>query len=175
MVGMVTVCTVLPPLERSRIDAAGDVCFDTLHAASLREALSGARRPVGRNAAVFRGRGQACAGVEHRTRVGAPPPRATQHVDVTLPSRRDSLAQELSRRYTVAACRVPVSESGTVGIGRGVPHGLLVTAELWPSSARGARRHRGGVSPPLSIRGRAGALHRSAPHPVPGGPAYATP
>src|SRR5437016_7363872 len=41
---MVTVCTVLPPLERSRIDAAGDGCFDTLHADSLREALYVARR-----------------------------------------------------------------------------------------------------------------------------------
>jgi AraC-like DNA-binding protein len=41
---MVTVCTVLPPLERPRIDAAGDGCFDTLHADSLREALHVARR-----------------------------------------------------------------------------------------------------------------------------------
>lgn len=41
---MVTVCTVLPPPERPRIDAAGDGCFDTLHADSLREALSVARR-----------------------------------------------------------------------------------------------------------------------------------
>src|SRR2546429_2323510 len=44
MVAMVTVCTVLPPPERSRIDAAGDGCFDTLHADSLREALYVARR-----------------------------------------------------------------------------------------------------------------------------------
>src|SRR5438034_11604382 len=41
---MVTVCTVLPPPERPRIDAAGDGCFDTLHADSLREALYVARR-----------------------------------------------------------------------------------------------------------------------------------
>src|SRR5258705_11941952 len=41
---MVTVCTVLPPPERPRIDAAGDGCFDTLHAESLREALYVARR-----------------------------------------------------------------------------------------------------------------------------------
>jgi len=41
---MVTVCTVLPPPERPRIDAAGDGCFDTLHADSLREALDVARR-----------------------------------------------------------------------------------------------------------------------------------
>lgn len=40
---MVTVCTVLPPPERPRIDAAGDGCFDTLHADSLREALHVAR------------------------------------------------------------------------------------------------------------------------------------
>src|SRR6266478_2658896 len=41
---MVTVCTVLPPLERPRLDAAADGCFTTLHAASLREALRAARR-----------------------------------------------------------------------------------------------------------------------------------
>src|SRR6266511_2165362 len=40
---MVTVCTVLPPPERPRIDAAGDGCFDTLHTESLREALHIAR------------------------------------------------------------------------------------------------------------------------------------
>src|SRR2546426_5426261 len=41
---MVTVCTVLPPPERPRLDAAGDGCFATLHAASLRDALRAARR-----------------------------------------------------------------------------------------------------------------------------------
>jgi AraC-like DNA-binding protein len=40
---MVTVCTVLPPPERPRIDAVGDGCFDTLHTESLREALHLAR------------------------------------------------------------------------------------------------------------------------------------
>ncbi len=44
MAAVVTVCTVLPPPERPRIDAAGDGCFDTLHAESLREALYVARR-----------------------------------------------------------------------------------------------------------------------------------
>src|SRR5437879_1111271 len=41
---MVTVCTVLPPTERPRLDAAGDGCFTTLHANSLRDALHAARR-----------------------------------------------------------------------------------------------------------------------------------
>lgn len=41
---MVTICTVLAPPERPRIDAAGDGYFDTLHAESLREALTVARR-----------------------------------------------------------------------------------------------------------------------------------
>ena len=41
---MITVCTVLPAPERSRVDAAGDGCFQTLHADSLREALHVARR-----------------------------------------------------------------------------------------------------------------------------------
>ena len=41
---MVTVCTVLPPPERPRVDAAGDGCFATLHADSFREVLHAARR-----------------------------------------------------------------------------------------------------------------------------------
>src|SRR2546428_5729853 len=41
---MVTVCTVLPPPERPRVDAVGDGCFTTLHADSLRDALHTARR-----------------------------------------------------------------------------------------------------------------------------------
>src|SRR5881397_910557 len=41
---MVTVCTVLPPPERPRIDAAGDGCFATLHADTFREVLQAARR-----------------------------------------------------------------------------------------------------------------------------------
>ncbi len=41
---MVTVCTVLSPPERPRIDAAGDGCFTTLHASSFRDALRAARR-----------------------------------------------------------------------------------------------------------------------------------
>src|SRR5881628_1716622 len=41
---MVTVCTVLPPPERPRVDAVGDGCFATLHAVSFRDALHAARR-----------------------------------------------------------------------------------------------------------------------------------
>src|ERR1700740_2206043 len=41
---MVTVCTVLPPIERPRLDAAGDGCFLTLHATSFRDAMRAARR-----------------------------------------------------------------------------------------------------------------------------------
>lgn len=41
---MVTVCTVLPVPERSRVDAVGDGCFTTLHAESFREVLQAARR-----------------------------------------------------------------------------------------------------------------------------------
>jgi AraC-like DNA-binding protein len=41
---MVTVCTVLPPPERPRLDAAGDGWFTTLHTGSFREALRAARR-----------------------------------------------------------------------------------------------------------------------------------
>src|SRR3979490_1623713 len=41
---MVTVCTVLPPPERPRVDAVGDGCFATLHTSSFRDALRVARR-----------------------------------------------------------------------------------------------------------------------------------
>jgi AraC-like DNA-binding protein len=41
---MVTVCTVLPPDERPRVDAVGDGCFLTLHADSFGEAVLVARR-----------------------------------------------------------------------------------------------------------------------------------
>src|SRR3989449_2689425 len=41
---MVTVCPVLPPPERPRLDAVGDGCFTTLHTSSFRDALRAARR-----------------------------------------------------------------------------------------------------------------------------------
>src|SRR5438034_11750820 len=41
---MVTVCTILPPPERPRLDAAGDGCFTTVHTSSFRDALRAARR-----------------------------------------------------------------------------------------------------------------------------------
>jgi AraC-like DNA-binding protein len=41
---MVTVCTVLPPLERARVDAAGDGCFIAVHADSFHDVLNTARR-----------------------------------------------------------------------------------------------------------------------------------
>src|SRR2546425_7604451 len=41
---MVTVCTVLPPPERPRLDAAGDGCFTTLHRGWFGAALRAARR-----------------------------------------------------------------------------------------------------------------------------------
>ena len=41
---MVTVCAVVPPPERARLDAAGDGCFTTLHADSFHDVLSTARR-----------------------------------------------------------------------------------------------------------------------------------
>src|SRR2546430_2945779 len=41
---MVTVCTVLPPPERPRLDAAGDGCFTPVHTGSFRDALRAARR-----------------------------------------------------------------------------------------------------------------------------------
>jgi AraC-like DNA-binding protein len=41
---MVTVCTLLPPPERARVDAAGDGCFATVHTDSPRELLRAARR-----------------------------------------------------------------------------------------------------------------------------------
>src|SRR5256884_4374050 len=41
---MQPVGTVLPPLARPRLDAAGDGCFTTVHTSSSRDALRAARR-----------------------------------------------------------------------------------------------------------------------------------
>ena len=41
---VVTICTVLPPRERPRVDAAGDGYFTTLHVDSFRDVLPTARR-----------------------------------------------------------------------------------------------------------------------------------
>jgi AraC-like DNA-binding protein len=41
---MVTVCTVLPPPERARVDAAGNGCFTALHVDSFHDVLNTARR-----------------------------------------------------------------------------------------------------------------------------------
>jgi AraC-like DNA-binding protein len=41
---MVTVCALIPPAERSRIEAVGSGCFVTLYAGSFREVLAAARR-----------------------------------------------------------------------------------------------------------------------------------
>src|SRR5689334_7151716 len=41
---MVTVCTVLPPVERPPVDAAGNGCFTAVHANSFRDAVRAARR-----------------------------------------------------------------------------------------------------------------------------------
>src|SRR2546426_4598403 len=41
---MVTVCTVLPPPERPRVDAAGDGYFTAVHVDSFRGGLHAARR-----------------------------------------------------------------------------------------------------------------------------------
>ena len=41
---MVTICTVLPSVERQRIEAAGSGCFVSLHADSCRDALHAARK-----------------------------------------------------------------------------------------------------------------------------------
>src|SRR2546430_8276866 len=41
---MVTVCTFVPPAERSRLEAAGNGCFAAVHADSARELFAAARR-----------------------------------------------------------------------------------------------------------------------------------
>jgi AraC-like DNA-binding protein len=41
---MVTVCTFLPPAERSRLDAAADGCFAAVHAETARDLFAAARR-----------------------------------------------------------------------------------------------------------------------------------
>src|SRR5258705_26215 len=127
---MVTVCTVLPPPERPRIDAAGDGCFDTLHAESLREVLYVARRR----------RVDAVIISVHRC-----------HGEARLPARRLPLAHALTRGVAGVPRRFPLSDPRSLGFGRGVPIGLLLAAEFRPASPRGSWGHRRRFSPPLSV------------------------
>src|SRR6266540_2105941 len=95
-----------------------------------REAHPRAGRTVGGNAAVLRSGGEAGAGAQHRTRPGSPSPRAAQHADVAVPSRRDSVAQELSRGDAAVACRFPLSEPRSLGVGRVIQKEILLAGEF---------------------------------------------
>lgn len=101
---MVTICTVLPPPERPRIDAAGDGCFCTLHAESLREALSVARRrPVDAVViSVHRCRGEALPTVARLVREFPAIPA------VALVSRHDREATETLLRLGATGIRSAV-------------------------------------------------------------------
>src|SRR2546426_841321 len=101
---MVTVCTVLPPPERPRIDAAGDGCFDTLHADSLREALYVAprRRVDAVIISVHRCRGEALPGVARFAREFPAIPA------VALVSRHDREATETLLRLGATGVRSAV-------------------------------------------------------------------
>ena len=98
---MVTVCTVLPPPERPRTDAAGDGCFNTLHADSLREALSVARRRRVDAVviSVHRCHGEALAGVARFVREFPAIPA------VALVSRHDREATETLLRLVATGVR----------------------------------------------------------------------
>src|SRR5438552_17365963 len=101
---MVTVCTVLPPPERPRIDAAGDGCFDTLHADSRRVPLNvERRRPVDAMViSVHRWDGEALPGVARFVREFPAIPA------VALVSRHDREATETLLRLGATGVRSAV-------------------------------------------------------------------
>src|SRR2546423_11912193 len=108
---MVTVCTVLPPTERPRVDAAGDGCFTTLHANSLRDALHAARRKRvdALVLSVHRCRGDELPGVARFVREFHAIPA------VALVSRHDREATELLLR--LGATGVPAAADRTMAAG----------------------------------------------------------
>src|SRR6266705_1182385 len=108
---MVTVCTVLPPPERPRIDAAGDGCFDTLHADSLREAIYVARRRRvdAMVISVHRCHGEALPGVARFVREFPAIPA------VALVSRHDREATETLLRLGATGVRTAVDCTEAAG------------------------------------------------------------
>src|SRR3989449_10850284 len=101
---MVTVCTVLPPTERPRVDAVGDGCFATLHADSFRDVLRAARRRRGDALvlAVQRGRGDELPVVARFVREFPAIPT------VALVSRHDGAATEALLRLGATGVRTAV-------------------------------------------------------------------
>src|SRR6266516_3624189 len=144
---MVTVCTVLPPPERPRIDAAGDGCFDTLHADSLREAIYVARRRRvdAMVISVHRCHGEALPGVARFVREFPAIPA------VALVSRHDREATETLLRLGATGVRSAVDCTEPDGWRRlrdlvghpASPVAARILARLVPalSTVRGLARH----------------------------------
>src|SRR5438094_787682 len=135
---MVTVCTVLPPPERPRLDAAGDGCFTTLHTSSFRDALRAARRKRV-DALVLSV--HTCRGDE--LPAGAAAPHLLEHPHVPLLSGGPPVPQNLPRGHAARARRLPVRQPRALGRRRGVPPRLFVTTELRAALESDAGRHRG--------------------------------
>src|SRR5438132_1128302 len=151
---MVTVCTVLPPTERPRVDAVGDGCFATLHADSFRDVLRAARtrRVDALVISVHRCRGDELPVVARFVREFPAIPT------VALVSRHDGAATEALLRLGATGVRTAVDCTE--------PGGWRRLRELIAHPASPVA---------LSLRRVAGALRRSARHPVPGGPARVSP
>src|SRR6266566_645503 len=144
---MVTVCTVLPPPERPRIDAAGDGCFDTLHADSLREAIYVARRRRvdAMVISVHRCHGEALPGVARFVREFPAIPA------VALVSRHDREATETLLRLGATGVRSAIDCTEPDGWRRlrdlvghpASPVAARILARLAPalSTVRGLARH----------------------------------
>src|SRR2546427_48976 len=142
---MVTVCTVLPPPERPRLDAAGDGCFTTVHTSSFRDALRAAprrlapaagpgrpsgvprrgpdssaprpraRRGDGGRTRILRGGCTARAGTVHGAAAGAAPPDLLEYAHVPLLSGGPAVPEDLPRRYAARARGLPVLEPRALG------------------------------------------------------------
>src|SRR5207237_1199200 len=145
---MVTVCTVLPPPERPRVDAAADGCFATLHAASLRDALRAARRKRvdALVLSVHACRGEELPAVprfvrefpaplavaEHPAPGRAPSSHPPDHPHGPLLPREPPVTPDLPTRNAARAGGVSVRQSRVVNKRRRVPARLLLVAEPGP-------------------------------------------
>ena len=127
---MVTVCALVPPAERSRIEAAGSGCFVTLHAASFRDVLVAARRSRV-DAVVFSAHSCAADDLPSVVRLVREFPALPT---VALVSRHDSLSTQILLRLGASGVRAAIDCSLPDGwhrlrdtLGRPVPP---VTAQV---------------------------------------------
>src|SRR2546422_342620 len=156
---MVTVCTVLPPPERPRLDAVGDGCFTALHANSFRDALRAARRKRvdALVLSVHSCRGDELPAVARFVRefpaipAVAPPPLGAGTAVARVVRGRLAAPKGLPRGVAAVPGGLLLPHPRALGGRGGLPPRLLVAAELRSSSQGHAGRHRRRVPPPVPV------------------------